>query len=173
MDKTFASSEGRFFQPLILFLFVMTVLTGSFYSAREFFLKRSVSVNHEATLLAQAQMESLSGDDVAALLAAQNLKKEVEANRVPWSALVKELKQLTPLSVSIFSYTAGEDGQVRLAGTADTALTVGAFWAALDKSPSFDRVFVPSISVGRDDAGQCVVSFSINLSTQPHESNPN
>lgn len=108
-------------------------------------------------------MASLQNDQIEELVVAQELKDTIAANTVFWSKVVDRLDDLTPVSVFFSSYSASEDGSLQLSGLADNNESVSDVISVLERSRSFDNVFVPSLTVGTTADGQQVVSFSLQV----------
>lgn len=163
MDNTYQAPQGRLLPSFVLFVFVLAVLYTLFLLFQQYGLKRDISQTQEDLIQVEADMASLQNDQIEELVVAQELKDTIAANTVFWSKVVDRLDDLTPVSVFFSSYSASEDGSLQLSGLADNNESVSDVISVLERSRSFDNVFVPSLTVGTTADGQQVVSFSLQV----------
>ncbi len=165
MDKTYEAPQGRFLSTIVIFLFVVGALYTLFLLFQTFNLNREVRKMNEEILNLEGSLAQLEEDQVEALFNAEGLVEEVKGVRIPWSQVIKQLQDLTPVNVFFSSYGASEDGAIQLSGLGDNYGSVAAVIEKLQNSENFQGVFVPSVTLGSTGEGQSVVSFSLQVQT--------
>lgn len=163
MDNTYQAPQGRLLSTLVVFFFVVGVLYTLFLVFQQGGIKRDLTKMEEQSQELQNKIETLEREQIRELFIAQEVKAAVEAERVPWSKVVRNFQDLTPVTVFFSSFSGGEGGSLMLSGLTDNAGSVADLIAAIDDSEDFVDGFVPSITEGTTVDGQTVVSFNLSV----------
>ena len=161
MDKPYEAPRGRLLPTLVVFIFVFGVLYALFLLFQQIRLNGSLSDLEEQKIQMQAKIDELQAQEIQELFVAQKLKDKVEAGAVAWSEVVRNLQDLTPVTVFLTSYSASEAGIIQVSGLGDSFGSVADMITGLDKAPRFSDIFVPSVTAGTTADGQPVVTFSL------------
>jgi Tfp pilus assembly protein PilN len=162
MDKPYQAPQGRLLSTLVIFVFVLGVLYTLFLVFQQMNLKSDLTtIENQSTELTN-KIEALEREQIQELFVAQELKDQVEADRVAWSKVIRKFQDLTPVTV-FFSSFSGSDGQLSVSGLADDAESVADMISVLDSSDDFFDMFVPSLTEGTTSEGQSVVSFNLRV----------
>jgi hypothetical protein len=163
MDKLYEAPRGRLLPTVVLFVFVLAVLYTLFMLFQQYSLNRGIDKVNEQIGEIELSIESMRGDQIEELFVAQELSDKVRGEMIYWSKVIKELQDLTPVTVFFSSYNAGEDGSIQLSGLGNSYGSVADAITVLDESDDFGTVFVPSATLGTTSDGQEVVSFSLQV----------
>lgn len=125
--------------------------------------------------------EAIREDPIKLRAAAFSIKdelKKIEAEQLPWSKIIEKIEGTVPKIedtnepiVNFRSYLGSTEGKVSVSATtrgsaADPFADVASLVRAFVDEPSFQEVFVPSITKSLTPSGDTVLSFSINFSYQ-------
>lgn len=166
MNNSYQAPQGRLLSTLVVFAFVLGALYTLFLVFQQGSLKRELSRIESQSEELQNKIETLEREEIRELYVAQEVKQAVEAERVPWSKVLSELQDLTPVTVFFSSFSGAEGGSLTLSGLADNEGSVADLISALDASKEFTQAFVPSITEGTTAEGQTVVSFNLSLNAE-------
>lgn len=165
MDKPYQAPQGRLLSTLVIFIFVLGVLYTLFLVFQQMNLKSDLStIEGQATELTN-KIEALEREQIQELFVAQELKDQVEAERVAWSKVIRKFQDLTPVTVFFSSFSGGSGGELSVSGLAENAESVADMISVLDSSDDFTEMFVPSLTEGTTSEGQSVVSFNLRVNS--------
>ena len=118
-----------------------------------------VNVQIEALRPKIARVEEL-GKQIEAARRKEQLLKRLEAARVPWMAVLEELRAVLPTDVWLNQIAAGDEGDLVFSGYGMTYEAVARFMVNLEASKMFEGV---DLSIGQklNVAGREVVNFSV------------
>jgi Tfp pilus assembly protein PilN len=165
MDNPYQAPSGRLLSTFTVFLAVLVVLYSLFLLFEKFSLNRSISSIQGDQKNVEQELAGLRNDQVQTLYTAQELKDKVADQKVAWSKVVKQLQDLTPVTVFFSSYHLSKDGSLQLGGLGDNYGSVSDVIANLKKSELFSNVFVPTVTLGSTSGGQAVVSFAVQVNS--------
>ncbi len=166
MNNSYQAPRGRLLSTLLVFCFAIGLLYTFFLIFKQATLKGDISELVESSETLETKIDTLKRKKIEELFIAQEIKNKVEASRVEWSGVIRDLQSLTPVTVFFNSMSGGDAGLLTLSGLSDSASSVADLIRALDESEDFSDVFVPSITQGRTSDGQSVVSFNLSINTQ-------
>lgn len=164
MDKTYEAPQGRLLPTLVIFLFIVGVLYTLFLLFQQYNLNKDLESVDASIGDVNLEIETLKQEEIEELFVAQELKDRISEASLRWSKVIRQIQDLTPVSVFVSSYSASSaDGGVQISGLGDSFGSVADMISSLSDSPDFSGVFVPSVTVGTTSEGQKVVSFSLQL----------
>lgn len=124
--------------------------------------------------LEEAKREALKNENqqVSKALSAKQTVSKIKENNVKWSEVIKKVRATIPKKsgspiVNILSYSGSANSGISmnvktLPDSSDLYADVSSLIKNFDDSDSFVDNFVPSISVGEDDEGRKVLTFSFS-----------
>lgn len=168
---------------LILILGVMTLIFVAGYSGYLSFKKSEIRTEKKQN---EAQIRNLEADilkyenqNLMSAVAAKQTVADLKGNSLLWSDVVQKIRKTVPKKDGLYfldvtSYTGSTNNTLSLSvktlpGGENPYFDVADFIQAFDESKNFIDNFVPSISAGKNDRGEEVLSFS--FSTTYREAN--
>lgn len=159
---------------LIIGIFLIVLVTG--YTGYRFWQK---SANEQELQkieksLEEAQKEALKNENqqIGKALSAKQTVAKIKANNVKWSEVIKKVRATIPKKsgvpiVNILSYSGSANSGISM-NVKTLPISEGLYddvsdlIKSFDDSDSFVDNFVPSISVGEDDEGRKILTFSFS-----------
>lgn len=163
MDNTYQAPQGRFLPALVVFIFVVGVLFTLFLFIQQLVLNRDLNRIERDRLDLESEIALLREQQLQELFTAQEIKDILESEAVEWSKVIRQLQDVTPITVFFSTYSAGSKGSISLSGLGDSYAAVADVITAMERSSNFENVFVPSATLGTTGDGQEVVSFSLSI----------
>jgi hypothetical protein len=114
----------------------------------------------------------------SAAVSVKNTLKKIEAEQLPWSKMIEKIEGTIPKKkgtneplINFRSYLGSTEGKISVSATTrssseDPFADIASLIAAFAAEPSFQEVFVPSITKSLAPEGEMVLSFSLNFQYQ-------
>lgn len=166
---------------------VLIVIVGA-YSGYQVWNKSSLDVELKRIENSFAdykkEMLQFENKNVMEAVAAKTTVKELKDNSIEWSKVIKEIMDTVPKSkdaptVNILSYSGSGSSNISmnaktLVKSENLYADVANFIESFDESGNFVENFVSSISAGKDDKGEGVLTFtfSTNYAAAPENIAP-
>lgn len=168
MDKPYEQPRAKLLSTVVIFVFVLFLLYSAFLFVKNMRVEKEIVRVGEESAAIESEIDSLKAKQIEELLNAENRVDSIRAGAVEWSSVVKKLQDLNPVEVFYKSYSASEDGSIKISAFADSYESVSSLISSLSDSDDFLDVFVSSASLGETSDGQSIVSFNIEIDSSPN-----
>lgn len=167
--------------PLLIFGLCFILLVGVYGGLLVF--KKSAANSKIETLQAaklelQNQLTVYQEKNLEQAVAAQNMLSILDAGKVKWSQVIKEIRNTLPkiangdYAADVLSYSGTSDNKISMnmqtiPNTEGPYYTVASVIQAFDESKNFKDSFVASIGSALNPFGQQILTFSLTTQYQP------